>query len=130
MTLLKRIFEILHHHMQSLTALAAALSISKRGVNQGACKCSCGIVLFSVRHRNAAETWSASGITITTGGTVNYDFSTAKSQAYGNNMIQIDTSPVNFGVYSGDENQDGFVNLTDLVNVYNNSAAFVNGYFF
>ena len=43
-------------------------------------------------------------------------------------MKQIDTLPLRFGIYSGDQNQDGSVNLTDVVNVYNNANTFVNGY--
>ncbi|MEZ4821108.1 MAG: hypothetical protein R2942_01385 [Ignavibacteria bacterium] len=78
-------------------------------------------------HRNSIGTWSKTA-QVFSGGTLTYNFTTAATQAFGNNMPQIDASPVRFGVYSGDENQDGFVNLTDVVNVYNNSAAFVNGY--
>jgi hypothetical protein len=43
-------------------------------------------------------------------------------------MKQADSSPLRFAIYSGDENQDGFVNLTDVVNVYNNATTFINGY--
>ena len=43
-------------------------------------------------------------------------------------MKQIDAAPLGFGVYSGDQNQDGFVNLTDVVNVNNNANTFICGY--
>ena len=79
-------------------------------------------------HRNSVETWSASPASITSGGNISYNFSTTASQAFGNNMKQADSSPLRFAIYSGDENQDGFVNLTVVVNVYNNATTFINGY--
>jgi hypothetical protein len=79
-------------------------------------------------HRNSIETWSSSPVSIISGGSVSYNFSTSASQAFGNNMKQADSSPLRFAIYSGDENQDGFVNLTDVVNVYNNATTFINGY--
>jgi len=87
-----------------------------------------GNYYLSIKHRNSIETWSASGVSITSNGSVNYNLSSSSAQAYGNNMPQIDTSPKRYGIFSGDENQDGYVNLTDIVNVYNNAAIFVNGY--
>ncbi|MBK9331160.1 MAG: SBBP repeat-containing protein [Ignavibacteria bacterium] len=53
-----------------------------------------------LKHRNSIETWSASAHSFTTG-ILNYDFTPSVSQAFGNNMIQTDTSPVRFAVYSG-----------------------------
>ena len=35
-------------------------------------------------------------------------------------MKQIDTSPIAFGIFSGDENQDGTIDVTDLIDIYNN----------
>jgi hypothetical protein len=89
---------------------------------------STGSYYLSIHHRNTIETWSASAITITSGGSVSYNFTSENSQAFGNNMKQIDALPLRFGIYSGDQNQDGFVNLTDVVNVYNNATTFINGY--
>ena len=59
---------------------------------------------------------------------MSYDFTNAASQAFGNNMKQIDASPLRYGIYGGDENQDGAVDLVDIVNVYNDATTFVNGY--
>jgi len=79
------------------------------------------------RHRNSIETWSAAGQSFADFfGT--FDFSNANSQAYGNNMVQVNTSPVKFAIYSGDVNQDGFVELSDVVLVYNDAGNFVTGY--
>jgi len=87
-----------------------------------------GIYYLVIKHRNSIETWSNTGIAVTAGGSVNYNFSNASSQAFGNNMKQIDASPLRFGLFSGDENQDGYVNLSDLVNVNNNANVFASGY--
>ena len=43
---------------------------------------------------------------------MSYDFSTAASQAYGNNQIEVE--PVVFAIYSGDLNQDGFIDSFDF----------------
>lgn len=80
-----------------------------------------------VLHRNSIETWSASAVTFVNNNLI-YDFTAAAAQAYGNNMIQIDTSPVRFGIYSGDINQDLLIDLSDIEIVYNNASQFVSGY--
>jgi len=80
-----------------------------------------------LKHRNSIETWSSLGNSFTSN-TLSYYFSTANTQAYGNNMKQVDASPVTFAIYSGDVNQDGFVNLADIIKIYNDGSNFVTGY--
>jgi hypothetical protein len=63
-----------------------------------------------VEHKNAIKTWSATPVAITNGTT--YDFTTAASQAYGNNQIEV--APGIYALYSGDMNQDGTINEADL----------------
>jgi hypothetical protein len=88
-----------------------------------------GLYYVAVRHRNSIETWSKpGGENIINGSTVNYDFTDLISKAFGNNMIQIDSSPVLFAVYSGDINQDGTVDATDVSTIDNDAANFVGGY--
>ena len=43
-------------------------------------------------------------------------------------MKPIDASPERFAVFSGDVNHDGFINLTDVVGIYNDAGNFVTGY--
>jgi hypothetical protein len=50
------------------------------------------------------------------------------TKAFGNNLKQVDTSPIRFADYSGDINQDGNVDLTDIVNINNNATVFQAGY--
>ncbi len=81
-----------------------------------------------VKHRNALETWSAAPVTF-----VNSDASIAFSvdaiYAFGNNEIQVDTSPYNvFAFYSGDVNQDGTIDATDVSLIDNDVQNFVGGY--
>ncbi|HMS66300.1 MAG TPA: FG-GAP-like repeat-containing protein, partial [Ignavibacteria bacterium] len=81
-----------------------------------------------VKHRNALTTWSATPVSF-----VNSDASIAFSvdaiYAYGNNEIQVDASPYNvFAFYSGDINQDGTVDASDLSAVENDVSNSVSGY--
>ena len=82
---------------------------------------------IDVRHRNSLETWSAAGQSFASFFMV-YNFTNANTQAYGNNMIQVNASPVKFALYNGDVNQDGLIDLADMVLVFNDAANFVTGY--
>jgi hypothetical protein len=89
---------------------------------------SSGTYYIRVNHRNSIETWSKTGgETFVQGTTMSYNFTSA-SQAFGNNMIQVDASPVRFGVFSGDVNQDRTVDATDVSTVDNDANNYVSGY--
>ena len=80
-------------------------------------------------HRNAVQTWSANPVAI--GSTLaSYDFTTAASQAFGDN--QIDISPAQNGsvwaLYSGDIVVDENVDLLDLGALENDISNFAFGY--
>lgn len=77
-----------------------------------------------LKHRNAVETWSAAPVPINASGS--YNFSTAASQAFGNNMVLINGI---YAIYSGDLFKDGNVDPLDysLWETDNNNFAF--GYF-
>ncbi len=89
---------------------------------------SSGNYYIAVEHRNSILTWSANTVLIISDGTNSYDFSTASSQAYGSNMIQVDESPVRFAIYGGDVNQDGTVDATDVSTIDNDAFNFLDGY--
>lgn len=80
-----------------------------------------------VKHRNSIETWATSNSTFSSL-YLTYDFTTALNKAYGNNMIQVDASPLEFAIYNGDVNQDGIVEATDLSLIDNDAANFTGGY--
>ncbi|MBL8007390.1 MAG: right-handed parallel beta-helix repeat-containing protein, partial [Ignavibacteria bacterium] len=88
-----------------------------------------GTYYIEVRHRNTIETWSKSGgETFISGTTMNYDFTDAAAKAFGNNMMQIDNSPVRFAIYSGDVDQTGIVDGGDISQVENDASASLSGY--
>ena len=85
-----------------------------------------GNYYIQIRHRNSIETWSKSGgESYNIGTALNYDFTTAQSKAYGNNMMHKGSV---WNIYSGDVNQDGAVDLDDVVFVFNDVNNFVTGY--
>jgi len=79
------------------------------------------------KYRNTIETWSkAGGELILDKGTINtYDFTTSALHAFGSNQILKGSEYCN---YSGDVNNDGTVDLTDLGLIDNDAANFVTGY--
>ncbi|MFZ4549322.1 MAG: dockerin type I domain-containing protein, partial [Bacteroidales bacterium] len=78
-----------------------------------------------LKHRNSVELWSATAVSFA-GITIDYNFSTSASQAYGNAMKDLGSGV--FGMYAGDVNQDGIVDSGDMVVVDNDAANFVTGY--
>ena len=63
-----------------------------------------------VKHRNTLETWSQAPVTFNA--VTNYNYTTAASQAYGSNQTEVE--PGVFALYSGDINQDGFIDSFDF----------------
>ncbi|MEO6695677.1 MAG: hypothetical protein ABIY50_11405, partial [Ignavibacteria bacterium] len=84
-----------------------------------------GTYYIQVRHRNTIETWSKFPETFVSGTVKNYDFTTAATKAFGNNMT------LKFGkyvFYSGDVNQDGTIDGSDGQLIDNDASNFVSGY--
>jgi len=77
-----------------------------------------------IKHRNSIETWSGSPLSFS-GPTINYNFSSAASQAYGNNLKLVAGKYV---LYAGDVNQDGIIDLGDMIPVDNDESSFTTGY--
>jgi hypothetical protein len=71
-----------------------------------------GMYWLTIKHRNSVETVSAAVVDFS-GTTIDYNFSTAASQAFGDN--QIDLGEGVFGIFIGDANQDGIIDGDDLV---------------
>jgi hypothetical protein len=70
-----------------------------------------GSYYIAVKGRNMIQTWSATAQTVGTT-PLSYDFSTSASQAYGDNMKEIE--PGVFAMYSGDLNSDDNVDNVDF----------------
>ena len=78
------------------------------------------------RHRNSLETWSKlNGVSVIKGVTLDYDFTLDSSQAFGRNMIKLGNK---WCIYSGDVNQDGAVNSTDLTLISDDAFNHSSGY--
>ncbi len=90
---------------------------------------SSGTYYIIVTHRNSIETWSKSGGQLyISGSSFSYDFSSDSTQAFGNNEIRVDVSPVTYAIYSGDVNQDGISDATDMAQIENDAFTFASGY--
>ena len=108
--------------VDSATAVIDSISFTGQFTFSNA---SSGQYYIVVKHFNSIETWSRSGgETMLANGTYNYDFTNLSSKAYGNNMVLKGSK---FCIYSGDVNNDGLIDLTDLVATYNDAVTFVSG---
>ena len=74
-----------------------------------------GSFYIAVSNSNAIKTWSKTPQTV--GGTTSYDFSTAATQAYGDNLTHLGGGV--YGFYSGDINQDGSIDGSDAPDLFN-----------
>lgn len=82
-----------------------------------------GFYYLAVKHRNSILTWSSSPVYVEQSS--GYDFTPEFAQAYGNNLIPISNK---YCIYSGDTNQDGAVDVTDLIGIFNAGSSFSAGY--
>lgn len=84
-----------------------------------------GSYYLEVKGKNTIETWSRNSLPVTAGITYNYDFTDSAGKAYGNNLMLKNEK---YCIYSGDVNQEGSVDLTDLLQIYNEASNFISGY--
>ncbi len=82
---------------------------------------------LQIKHRNSIETWGYA-VQKFVNNSLSYNFSTSQSKAFGNNMIQVDATPVTFAIYGGDVNQNGTIDGSDLSIIDNGVLHFVTGY--
>ena len=79
---------------------------------------------IAIFHRNAVQTWSD---VMTFAGVTNYNFTTAATQAYGSNQVQV--APDVWAMYSGDLSpQDEFIDILDQGVIDNDIFNFASGY--
>jgi hypothetical protein len=84
-----------------------------------------GSFYIVVKHRNALETWSANPVTVGASPST-YDFTTSSDKAYGDNMKMLALGV--YGFYSGDINQDGFIEGLDYAPLFNDSDNLLEGF--
>ncbi len=88
-----------------------------------------GNYYIELKHRNCIETWSkAGGYNYNAMAFSEYDFTSSDIQAYGNNLSQVSSSPLRYAMYSGDVNDDGIIELSDIIQVFNDASTFKTGY--
>ncbi|MBK7253027.1 MAG: FG-GAP repeat protein [Ignavibacteria bacterium] len=82
-----------------------------------------------LKHRNSIETWSGTAVNFS-GNIMNYTFFYNISSAYGNNMKLIDEFPDidKYGIFSGDINQDGTIDASDVSETDNDAYSSASGY--
>ena len=85
-----------------------------------------GSYYVTIRHRNSIETTSAIPVSLT-GGTINYDFTSAASMAFGDNLRNWNGTGV-YTIWGGDVNQDGIVDSGDMNPVDNAATIITFGY--
>lgn len=84
-----------------------------------------GDYYIAVNHRNSIETWSKSPENFVLNGFNFYDFTDIDTKAYGDNEINKFTR---YCIYSGDVNQDGTIDASDLSLVENDAGISLSGY--
>lgn len=80
---------------------------------------------IQVNHRNSIETWSSNGNKMFINGRCVHNFALSPTSAFGANLKQMGNR---FCVYSGDVNQDGVIDGTDMSAVDNDAANYAIGY--
>ncbi len=85
-----------------------------------------------INHRQSVETWSAEPVSFNTN-PISYNFTYPVSQAYGNNMKEIAGGSGICALFGGEitgatGDQDGYVDIFDNVDVFNNSQSGAYGY--
>lgn len=83
-----------------------------------------------INNWNMIETWSTSPFVFTIGGTTDVDLTLQADSTFGSNAKLIDLSPVRWGIFGGDVNHDTYVDLSDLIMVFNESYFYATGNIF
>jgi hypothetical protein len=78
-----------------------------------------------VKHRNHLETWSAAPVSFA-GSTISYSFTDAANKAFGNKLKNLGEGV--YGIYAGDVNASGTINLADQTAAAASAASFGTGY--
>jgi len=85
-----------------------------------------GNYYFSVKHRNCIETWSSYDETFNSWTPVPYSLTFGTYSAYGGNLAYL--APNKYAIFSGDINQDGTIDASDVSEVDNDAYNSLSGY--
>ncbi|MBV6477550.1 MAG: hypothetical protein HGGPFJEG_00289 [Ignavibacteria bacterium] len=85
-----------------------------------------GKYYFVIKHRNSLETWSRTGgDSLIESSSSSYDFTSAQTQAYGNNLVFYGGK---YCIYSGDVDNNGVIDGIDFSIIDNDAGNFNSGY--
>jgi len=84
-----------------------------------------GNYYVQTKHRSALECWSNNSMSFSQNNITTFDFTTWAAQTYGSNSV---LTSGRYCAYSGDIQNDGIIDLTDVVGAFNDADAFVTGY--
>jgi hypothetical protein len=84
-----------------------------------------GNYYIDMSSRNTISTWSKNPIVMTSGAASYYDFTDFENKAYGNNLTLKNGK---YCIFSGDVNQEGNIDLADLILIFNAGSSFSSGY--
>lgn len=80
---------------------------------------------ITVKQRNSIGIVTALPVSLSSQ-TINYDFTTSATQAFGSNMVNLGGGV--FGLFGGDATGDGAIDALDLISVENSVIVFASGY--
>jgi len=80
-----------------------------------------------IRHRQSIETWSKNPVSFA-GSSISYNFTSAAGQAFGNNMKDLLGNGTVWGLFAGDLNHSGYVELDDVNAAYAAGRISASGY--
>jgi endonuclease G len=83
-----------------------------------------GYYYIVIKHRNSITTWSATPVWFGSG-TTTYNFSSASSNTFANNVIEVESGV--WAIYSADCNQDENIDLMDYILIENDITSFSFG---
>ncbi len=108
---------------------SSAASLSTSGVSGSFFNIAQGSTQYYVviKHRNALETWSSSTVTFPNSSAVTYDFRYTLTNAHGSRMTDVSGNGTIFALYSGDVDQSGCIDSTDLSIIDTDINNFVYG---
>lgn len=83
---------------------------------------------LSLKHRNSIEIWSNIIVLFKYSTSVTSFQLSAIVSTFGGNEIQVNDDPVRFAMFSGDVDQNGFIDLGDVISISNKANEFAAGY--
>jgi subtilisin family serine protease len=82
---------------------------------------------LQIIHRNSLETWSSSALSFASD-TLSYNMTDQSAKAYGDNLVLVNIDLGRYAIYSGDVNQDGVIDITDMMDIDNDVYNYASGY--